>query len=305
MRTLLPTFSLRHFTLRYGSSLAPLSAAAALLLTAGAPAQSPSAKDLVTLAAAADLPSAPLTAALKPASLSTADTAGLPDAPSTVASIASSSLSITPSAEADPIAEDIQARRHDPKAAQPAHIIILPGQTAPRQTARDKLVGSVRDAVSPFSFGGELISAGYSHLTNGSPNYGTNSTAFAQRFGASVARGTSQNLFQKGAMAAILHEDPRFYQMGSGQPFVKRLVYAGTRPLITRTDSGKSTPNLALLSGYFGAAALTKVYYPQPNQGFNQTLITYGGSIGGAALGYITSEFLSDTLEILHLEKSY
>ena len=190
-----------------------------------------------------------------------------------------------------------------PRAARATDITILPGQIAPRQTVRDKLIGSIRDSYSPFSIGGEVISAGYSHLTNGSPNYGSDGNAFAQRFGAAVARGTSQNLFAEGAMAAILHEDPRYYQLGSSKPFLKRVVYAATRPLITRTDSGKATPNLALLSGYLGAAALTKVYYPPLNQGFGETLITYGGSIGGAAIGDEVSEFLSDTLTFLHLKR--
>lgn len=185
----------------------------------------------------------------------------------------------------------------------PTNISVRPGETAPQQTVRDKLIGSVKDSISPFSIGGEIISAAYSHATNGSPNYGRNAPAFGQRVGASVARGTSQNLFSEGVLSAVLHEDPRYYQMGSSKPLFKRVVYASTRPLITRTDSGRKTPNLALLGGYFGAAALTKTYYPDINQGFSQTLQTYGGSIGGAAIGFVVSEFLGDTLQVLHLTK--
>ena len=104
-------------------------------------------------------------------------------------------------------------------------------------------------------------------------------------------------------MCSVLREDPRYYQMGGGHFVLKRVIYAGTRPLITRTDSGKSSPNFALLSGYLGAAALTQVYYPPLNQGFSQTMQIYGGSLGGAALGYLTSEFLPDALEFLRLKK--
>ena len=155
----------------------------------------------------------------------------------------------------------------------------------------------------PTAFLGEAVSGGYSHLRNGSPNYGTNSTAYAQRFGAAVARGTSQKLFSDGATAAIFHEDPRYYVLGPGHSLVKRLSSAAIRPLISRTDGGRTTPNLALLTGYLGAAALTKVYYPQPNQGFSATLQTYGGSIGGAALGFVVAEFYPDALKVLHLKK--
>lgn len=189
-------------------------------------------------------------------------------------------------------------------AGSPTDITVLPGHAAPSQSVRDKMVGSIKDSISPFSLIGETISAGYSHVTNGSPNFGTDAPAFGQRFGASIARGTSQNIFSEGVLAALLHEDPRYYQMGSGKPFFKRITYAASRPLITRTDGGRSTPNFALLGGYLGAATLTKTYYPPTNQGFDQTLQTYGGSIGGSALGYVVTEFLGDTLQILHLKKA-
>ena len=187
--------------------------------------------------------------------------------------------------------------------ASPTDLTVLAGQTAEHQNVRDKVIESARNSISPFSIGGEFIAASYSELTNRSPNYGTGSGPFAQRFGASVARGTSQRLFSDGIMCSVLREDPRYYQMGGGHFFLKRVIYAGTRPLITRTDSGKSSPNFALLSGYLGASALTKVYYPPPNQGFSQTMQTFGGSLGGAALGYLTSEFLPDALEFLRLKK--
>jgi hypothetical protein len=46
------------------------------------------------------------------------------------------------------------------------------------------------------------------------------------------------------------------------------------------------------------------VYYPQSNRTFSQTTETFVGSIGGSALGFAVSEFLSDTLQLVHLKKS-
>lgn len=246
--------------------------------------------------ASAPVPSPIAEARLDPAAdLPPPTTASLPDAPSAASSAPSNLLERAANNTADSYAA--------PHIDSPREMLILPGEIAPKQTARDKLLGSLRESVYPTAFLGEAVSAGYSHLRNGSPNYGTNSTAYAQRFGAAVARGTSQKLFSDGAAAVIFHEDPRYYVLGPSHPFVKRLFSAATRPLITRTDGGRATPNLALLTGYFGAAALTQVYYPQPNQGFSQTLQTYGGSIGGAALSFVVAEFYPDALEILHLKK--
>ena len=235
-----------------------------------------------------------------PAETPPADGNGLPEAPSAIALGSSSS-----------VPQDIppaQPAFHTSKTgtkyadASPVDLIIFPGQIAPTQTVRNKLIGSVLDTASPFSFAGEIVSSGYSHLANGSPNYGTNSSAYGQRFGAAVARNTSQKLFSEGVLASLLHEDPRYYQMGNRGSKVKRVGYAITRPLVTRTDGGRSTPNLSLLGGYLGAAALTKVYYPPLNQGFEQTLATFGGSLGGAALGNVATEFFSDAAQRLHLK---
>ena len=190
-----------------------------------------------------------------------------------------------------------------PRQARPTDPIVSPGQIAPSQTVRDKVVVSIKNSISPFSIAGDTISAGYSHLTNSSPNYGTDGNAFAQRFGAAVARGSSQSIFSSGVLAPVLHEDPRYYQLGRGHSIVNRGVYAATRVLITRTDSGRKTPNFALLGGYLGAAALTQTYYPPVNTSATEIAKTYGGSLGGAAIGFAVNEFLSDSLQILHLKK--
>lgn len=179
---------------------------------------------------------------------------------------------------------------------------VAPGQIAPRQTIHDKLLGSVRDSISPFSLAGELISAGYSQGIDSSPNYGRDVTAFGQRVGASVARGTSQNLFSEGVLASVLHEDPRYYQLGSKQNFFKRVIYAGTRPVIGRTDGGHTTINVSIVGGYLGAAALAQTYYPERNQGFSNVLQTWGTGIGGNAIGDEVTEFLPDVLQFLRLK---
>lgn len=119
-----------------------------------------------------------------------------------------------------------------------------------------------------------------------------------------LPRDSSEGIFTDAIMASVLHEDPRYYKMGPGHNFFKRAVYAVTRPLITRTDGGRTTVNIALLSGNLAGSALTQAYYPPVNRGFSQTMQTFGGSIGGSAVGFVVSEFLGDTLRTLGLKKS-
>jgi hypothetical protein len=180
---------------------------------------------------------------------------------------------------------------------------IQAGWSAQPLTAKQKIVLESRDLFGLASLEAIVLSAGYSHVTNGSPNYGTNSKAFAQRLGATAARDTSEDLFAYGILDPLLHQDPRYYVLGRNYNFFHRIVYAGTRTLITRTDSGHNTLNSSLLIGYAGGSALSYVYYPQINKNFNDTARTYGGSLGGAALGFLVSEFTSDVLQAVHLQK--
>jgi hypothetical protein len=91
--------------------------------------------------------------------------------------------------------------------------------------------------------------------------------------------------------------------MGRGNNFFKRVTYAATRAIITRTDSGHTTPNFSLLAGNAAGAALTVTYYPSLNTSFTEVAKTFGGSVGGNAIGYVVTEFIADALEFTHLKK--
>jgi hypothetical protein len=180
-------------------------------------------------------------------------------------------------------------------------MIVWPGEIADRMTAHDKVAAGLKNSASSAT--GSIAAAGWAQLTNGSPNYGTDSGAFGQRLGAAAIRGTSNSLFSHSVFAPIFHEDPRYYVMGPGHPFLKRLIYAGTRVLITRTDSGHSTPNFAFIAGNAAGSALTMTYYPAKNTTFSGVAGTFAGSLGGSALGFVVNEFTVDVLADLHLKK--
>ena len=258
----------------------------------------------------AELPDAPAPALVatldpEPGSLAGASSSSV-DASSSSVDASSPSVVADPAPQTD-IAKTAPTSRPlppaNPPVAGPYQMTIGAGQVGPALTNRQKVVSGARDSISPFTFFGEVISAGYSHATNGSPNYGTNSLAFGSRAGASFARGSSQNLFTESVLAPVLHEDVRYYQLGSSVPFFERLFYAGTRPLITRTDGGHRTPNISLLGGYLGAAFLSKTYNPVLNQSNDEVLKIYGTSIGGAAIGDVVTEFLPGFLQVLHLSR--
>jgi hypothetical protein len=234
----------------------------------------------------------PLTLA-PPASSTESSSVALPEAPSTLL--------------ATPLAPEPQLAPKDARTAGPVapkySMTISAGFQAQTWSQHDKVVAGLRDLYSISSITGEIASAGYSHLTNGQPNYGVNSEAFGKRVGASFARDTSETLFTEVILAPVFHEDPRYYVEGPTHNLVHRTLYAVTRPIITRTDHGHSTINASLLLGYAGASALSYTYYPAINQNTKDTVATFGGALAGAAVGDFVSEFLDDVLQAVHIEK--
>jgi hypothetical protein len=188
--------------------------------------------------------------------------------------------------------------------ALPRIKFVSSNQTAPKQETRDKVLLGLRESITPFTMLGWVFSAGWAQLIDGSPNYGTNGEAFAQRLGASAALSASKEIFSDSVLAPIFHQDPRYYQLGKTHKFINRAVYAGTRPIIGRTDSGKTIPNFSTMLGTAGAAGLTTTYYPQKNTTTGQVFQTWATSLGGSAVGYLVSEFGGEVIGWLHVGKS-
>ncbi len=222
----------------------------------------------------------------------------LPDAPS--ATVSTSALDGTFDAQAG-----VAPAPRNPNSTVASRYsgIILPGQTSQPLSVGNKIVYGFTDAFSPFALVGITVSAGYSHLVDSAPHYGTNAQAFGKREGVAALRSTVQALATDSLFSPIFHDDPRYYALGRQHKFLNRVVYAGTRVLITRTDSGHNTLNAPLLLGYGAAAGLNNLYYPDQDTGAKSTLISYAGSLGGAAIGMEVNEFLDDALRIVHLRK--
>jgi hypothetical protein len=266
-------------------------ALAAILLAGSAAAQSPQ------LMAAATAPAAFADAAqAQPLTTFTGDSSSASDSSS---SSSASDLPDAPGATAFAAAAPPSSGTVAPKYSK----YISPDETAQPITAQDKVVIGLRDLVSVENVLAWVAVAGYEQAVNGAPNYGTNSTAFGKRFGASVARETSQGLFTDCVFSPLLRMDPRYYKEGSQYNFFHRVAYAATRVIISKTDSGTTTVNSPLLLGYAASTALSNAYYPQINRNFHDSALEYGGSLGGAAIGFLVEEFVDDALRVVHLKK--
>ena len=221
--------------------------------------------------------------------------AALPDAPSATLSTPASPL----------VANYVEApgQTATPNVAPKYAKYIPAGYVAQPLTAHDKVVLGLKDLYSPLNFLSVIISAGYEHVTNSSPNYGTDKGAFGERLGAAEIRETTEGLFTDAVFTPLFHEDPRYYVRGYGHSFLDRTFHAASRTLVTRTDNGGHQINAGLLLGYAASSALSYTYYPQINKNFHDTASTFGSSVGGAALGFAVDEFSDDILIAIHLKK--
>jgi hypothetical protein len=182
--------------------------------------------------------------------------------------------------------------------------VIPAGMATPQIHKWDKIILATRNLYSATSFASFFFSAGWSHLTNGQPNYGTNSGAFGQRLGAAAIRDSSQAFLSNGPFAVWLHQDPRYFALGRGHSIARRTWYAITRPLITRDSTdGHAVFNSSLVLGQAAGTALNNLYYPKSNRNFHDNISSFGGSMGGSALSFALDEFTSDLLRIVRLRR--
>lgn len=105
--------------------------------------------------------------------------------------------------------------------------------------------------------------SGISQAEDSEPGYGQGAAGYGKRFGAAFADGTIENYMTGAILPSLLREDPRYFQLGKGS-FTHRTLYAMSRNLITRTDSGKSQFNYSeVVGGAVSAAISTYTYHPK------------------------------------------
>jgi hypothetical protein len=214
--------------------------------------------------------------------------------------LASSSL---PQAQSDRPAVEADVSPIYPNSHPYIHRIVPPDLGPQPLSAGQKFELSLRSSVSAISFGSAFISAGWSHLNNSRPHYGSDRAGFGERLGAAKLKASTESLFSYGLWASAFHEDPHYYVMGSSHPITHRAFYSATRVLITRKDSGGTGVNWAKLVGLACSNALVNTYYPDVDRGARSSATAYATNIATTAATNEISEFLPDLLKAIRHKK--
>jgi hypothetical protein len=161
------------------------------------------------------------------------------------------------------------------------------------QSFKDKFWLATQDTFdySDFIFVGGL--AGISMAERSQPTFGQGASGYGQYYWHIFVDGGIENYMTEAIVPAATHEDPRYYTMGKGG-FFKRTGYAVSRLLITRTDGGHETFNIAEIVGAGAAAGIGNAYYPAESNPFVKTYQRWGTQVGLDGIFNVLKEFWPD-----------
>jgi hypothetical protein len=142
-----------------------------------------------------------------------------------------------------------------------------------------------------FPFIGAL--AAIDQANNSPKSWGQGWGAYGQRYGASFADNGIGTYMTTAIFPSMLHEDPRYYQMGKGK-FTHRAFHAVDRLFVTRTDSGGTRFNYSEVVGNAAAAALSNVYHAPEDRTVGRNLGTLGMLIMWDGVSNEMKEFWPD-----------
>jgi len=141
--------------------------------------------------------------------------------------------------------------------------------------------------ISPATLVSAAATAGFRLLEDTYPGYGQEWGGYGKRFGAAMSNSASTNFLGTFLIPSLLHQDPRYF-ISLRPTFRKKMTYALTRQIITRTDDGRSTFNWSRVIGVIGAESIANIYLPPAERTAGKTFersgIRFGIGIGTTLL---------------------
>jgi len=159
-------------------------------------------------------------------------------------------------------------------------------------TDKGKMAIAAKDSFDYPSYLLAIATSGFGQLGNANPSFGQGIKGYARRYGTGVADQVIGNMFTEGIMPSLLHEDPRYFRLASG-PVSRRLGYALTRTLVTKTDSGSTRFNFSEVIGNGIGAGIGNAYYPDGRH-LGNNMQRWGTQIATDTISNVIKEFWPD-----------
>jgi hypothetical protein len=140
----------------------------------------------------------------------------------------------TPPAD-DPLAQGRQTKRI--LYVVPNFRAVSADQQLPPQTVKEKFKTAMLDSVDYSSFIFVAGQAGVAQATTPTLSFGQGAKGYGRYYWHTLADAINENTWVEFIVPSVLHQDTRYYTLGKGE-FGKRLGYAFTRIVVTRSDEG-------------------------------------------------------------------
>ena len=121
----------------------------------------------------------------------------------------------------------------------------------------------------PFMLAG--VVSGIGQADDSYAEWGQGAQGYAKRYGAAYSDAFIGNFFGNAVLPSILHEDPRYFQKGTGSA-TSRFLWAAASTVWGRRDNGKWGPNYANVVGNLMGAAVARAYYPASERTVGDTI---------------------------------
>jgi hypothetical protein len=102
-------------------------------------------------------------------------------------------------------------------------------------------------------------------------SWGRGPSGYVKRYATTFTDDVVATFLTTGIMPTLLHQDPRYFQLGEGSPW-HRAGYAASRSFVTIGRSGHSQFNYSDVTGNFIAAAASNLYHPVEDRSWPDTL---------------------------------
>jgi hypothetical protein len=137
-------------------------------------------------------------------------------------------------------------------------------------TTRQKFDIFLHSTYSPRTFANAAIDEAADRVKGNHLNreYETGFRGAGQRYGINLATNETDVFFQRFLFPTLLKQDPRYFR-NPDLPFFQRALYAMSRVLIARTDSGGQTFNSSRILSVAASRAVADLYVPGERQGMH------------------------------------
>lgn len=163
----------------------------------------------------------------------------------------------------------------------------------PPLSVKDKFKLVLDDTFDYSGFIEVAILAGVSDIHKSEPPFGHGAAAYGRYYWHGLADTTDGNIMTEFLVPVATREDPRYYTLGHGS-FFHRTGYSVSRLFVTRSDSGRETPNFSEIVGNGAASGISNFYYPGVDRNWTKTGQRWVLQVGIDGLSDLVKEFWPD-----------